>query len=750
MAKKCASCGQSNPDSNRFCEICGVKLVVAAPPAEVQTQLQNAITPTLTTVTAQEPSEPSADPTPAAPAAKESAKEKPKATSSKKQTATSTSRSFALPAAAPGSLMSFLTGEQWIYALLIVVGIFSRFYDLGYKPLHHDESIHALNSYTLFKGGGWKYDPGYHPPILYHLNALSYFLFGASDYTARIMPALLGVILIGLPYFMRDIMGRTAAIFLAVLFTLSPVILYDSRFIRHDIYLVWGVMIMVISYFRHQREAKPVYAYWFAFGLSFCFVSLESTYLQAAIFFPFLVGKFLYDNWNDLGKTVARYNQTFFKVARDEKKYLVWGLLLIGLILTWALIISPNWYTADAGDHSERFGVANDFDQYVKISDQKGKTEGLVYHVVLMLHNNHSLAYIVVIATVILLIVGPFLGTAWYTGSFRTSFFCYLIFYSLFVPLFTTFFPTGWGQLFGNPKGLFDGLVRSLTYWLWQQPVSRGDQPWHFYYDILLMYEQCAVIFTALGFIVFTMFKRTTFNTFLVYWVIGAFVAYVKSAEKMPWITIHMLLPMVVLSAQTIAYFWDHPLTLGGYRIMRTGLLLLLVPLLSLMVHNSILLAYFNPASPVEPMVYVQSTNDVKEMMGTIERLSNRLTGGKTMEITVEDLCSWPFAWYLRDYKNLDYPNPVTRNPTTRPIVLSAWNHGQPGGEEHDNAADKMLAPTYHAQKYRLRAWWDWNHPTDFDLGKYWRWLMYREPWSSLGSQDMIFWVKNDVWEQAQ
>ena len=50
----------------------------------------------------------------------------------------------------------------------------SRFAALGDRPLHHDESIHAYQSYTLSKGGDWRYDPAYHGPFLYYLNALVY------------------------------------------------------------------------------------------------------------------------------------------------------------------------------------------------------------------------------------------------------------------------------------------------------------------------------------------------------------------------------------------------------------------------------------------------------------------------------------------------------------------------------------------------------------------------------------------------
>ena len=50
------------------------------------------------------------------------------------------------------------------FVAIAAVAILSRFWALGDRPLHHDESIHAYQSYSLSKGGDWRYDPAYTGP----------------------------------------------------------------------------------------------------------------------------------------------------------------------------------------------------------------------------------------------------------------------------------------------------------------------------------------------------------------------------------------------------------------------------------------------------------------------------------------------------------------------------------------------------------------------------------------------------------
>ena len=56
------------------------------------------------------------------------------------------------------------------------------------------------------------------------------------------------------------------------------------------------------------------------------------------------------------------------------------------------------------------------------------------------------------------------------------------VFYAIYIVFYTT--------LFTNGQGFFTGMVGSLGYWLEQQAVKRGNQPWYFYVGIQIpIYE---------------------------------------------------------------------------------------------------------------------------------------------------------------------------------------------------------------------------------------------------------------------
>ncbi len=79
---------------------------------------------------------------------------------------------------------------------ILAFGTWIRFQDLGKMAYHHDESIHAYYSWKLFDKGPFSndikttpafYDPVYHGPFLYHMGALTFLLFGDSDFTGRFL-----------------------------------------------------------------------------------------------------------------------------------------------------------------------------------------------------------------------------------------------------------------------------------------------------------------------------------------------------------------------------------------------------------------------------------------------------------------------------------------------------------------------------------------------------------------------------------
>ena len=132
-----------------------------------------------------------------------------------------------------------------------------RFWGLGDKPLHHDESLHAYYSLQLMHNlENWsscfsptvtcyQYNPLLHGPFQFHAIALVYKIsqiLGAPDNgvnttTVRIAAATLGTVIVGLPFFLRDYLGKIGAWLACFLLAVSPSMVYFSRFAREDIYM---------------------------------------------------------------------------------------------------------------------------------------------------------------------------------------------------------------------------------------------------------------------------------------------------------------------------------------------------------------------------------------------------------------------------------------------------------------------------------------------------------------------------------
>ena len=172
--------------------------------------------------------------------------------------------------------------EAASYAILLLIGLSMRLWDLGSRAMHHDESLHALYSWNLFRGDGYQHNPMMHGPFQFEANAAMFFVFGDSDVTARLMYAAMGTVLIVMPLLLRWRLGRLGALFGAALLTASPTILYFSRFARNDILMAVWALGLVICMWRYFDEGRNRYLYVSAALLALAFGTKESSYLVVA------------------------------------------------------------------------------------------------------------------------------------------------------------------------------------------------------------------------------------------------------------------------------------------------------------------------------------------------------------------------------------------------------------------------------------------------------------------------------------
>ena len=184
-----------------------------------------------------------------------------------------------------------LNWEAIAYAVILALALVTRFADLGTRVMSHDESLHTYYSWRLTEFGEFSHTPLMHGPLLFHMTALSYFLFGDTDFTSRIYPALLGVGIVMFPALFRRWLGRVGAVITSVLFLISPQLLYYSRYIRHDIPTIFFALIVLYAILRYLEDDRPRRAGWLwvlAGALLGMLASKEVAFIYIALFGSFM------------------------------------------------------------------------------------------------------------------------------------------------------------------------------------------------------------------------------------------------------------------------------------------------------------------------------------------------------------------------------------------------------------------------------------------------------------------------------
>ena len=196
----------------------------------------------------------------------------------------------------------WLNWETLIWLAIIVLAVATRMWDLSSRALHHDESIHGVFSYDMYTGHNiYRYDPTWHGPVLYYMVTLSFFLLGgANEFSLRFAPAMYGIGLIAICYFLRPLIGKLGAIIFAILMLVSPTVLYYSRSLRHDIFATFGMLLFVIGFFRfaQARAGKSSGTGWMAtagLGFFLLFGSHEMSFINLAMLLTWLGIVFLFE-----------------------------------------------------------------------------------------------------------------------------------------------------------------------------------------------------------------------------------------------------------------------------------------------------------------------------------------------------------------------------------------------------------------------------------------------------------------------
>ena len=225
-------------------------------------------------------------------------------------------------------LVSTLTinAEVAVMLVLIVLAVGSRFYNLGARVMSHDENSHVYYSWLLYKGQGYTHDPITHGPLQFHLVALSYFLFGDNDFTARIPAALFSIATVAFLWFYRRYLGRVGTLVAAGLMLISPYMLFYGRYVRNEAYVAFFGVVLLWGILRYLETGKPLFMYIVTLVTVLHFTTKETAFIYTAQALIFLG---LYFLWQVTGK----------KWQREGDRKLFLGLLVGGA----AVVIRGGW-----------------------------------------------------------------------------------------------------------------------------------------------------------------------------------------------------------------------------------------------------------------------------------------------------------------------------------------------------------------------------------------------------------------------
>jgi len=428
-----------------------------------------------------------------------------------------------------------------LFLLIFLLGILLRFLSLDLKLFHHDEAIHAWFSYRLMTEGIYAYEPMYHGPFLYYVTAGMFTLFGDSDLVARILPALFGVAIIPLIYWIYRMgyLDQRQTLIAGLFIALSPCLVYFSRFLRHDIFQLFFTVLILAALLAYTERGQ----------------------LRYALLAGFAIGG---------GMTLKEDMPIFL---------LILATFAIYLLLTKKIRLPQTWL-------------------------------------------RDSIALVVVALAVM------------------------VIFYSSFGAHFEII-GTGW--------------IDAYKHWASMHGICRICGPWFFYILLFLLYEvpiillavygsaQFAIRHNPLPRIAFSLKtlvsgkdgltgaeenqgnipqpavpwnKKEIFFLFCIYWMVVTLAAYAYIGEKVPWLIIHQLFPMILVSVYLMTE-------------KKMYIALACCIFLVLMTWHVALV----PADINEPIVQVQNSEDMRTVMKLIDV-------SDTVVIASENY--WPLPWYYR------------------------------------------------------------------------------------------------------
>ena len=495
---------------------------------------------------------------------------------------------------------SFFTVERTLL-ILFAVALLLRFLFLDLKLMHHDETIHAWFSVNLLNNGifSYHYDPTYHGPFLYYVTAGMFGLFGAGDFVGRVIPSLLGslAVLLVYPIYRLGYLDRWQTVVAAIFLTISPSFVYFSRFLRNDIFLIFFTMILLIGilYYLERKESKYILIASVAAGFA---MSCKEN-------MPIVLGIFgLYLFWLVYSGKVSL------------PKYWIRDFILGAVIICGIMAVLYSSFGANTVMLIE--GPFKAIEHWASMHESQRLGGPFYFYIILLLLYELPILFLAVLG-----FFGFFMhkdgketaksegyGGNGETGETRPA------------GSETVNAVNAVGEFDAvNAEDLFEDSAPQAPA---QAKNAASNQP-SFLDKILNILREGNI-----GVTVPVIDKRREFMRFCIFWMLFSLIVYAYLGEKVPWLLLHQLLPMIFVAVYDLSKL---KAVIVGIGIVFFALMVL---------HTS-----FTTGDIADPIVQVQNSEELREVFPYIDNAS---------KIAVSNYVRWPFVWYYQS----DYPKRIS------------------------------------------------------------------------------------------
>lgn len=488
------------------------------------------------------------------------------------------------------------------FLFLLAYTLFMRLWNLGLKAVQHDESMFAYYSLLIYRGmprgwdmldwknwkdafGKYEYMPILHGPVLEWANAIFFKLHewftgerDGSDYSMRLPNAVASLVTMWLLFSMRKRFGLWPIMLGLLFLTASPTVTYFARFCRGDTLMHLCYVLVIWLGMKYADRPTGLKMAWMTTLLWFCSLNME-TYV---IFF-FLIVTWMLGTW--IHGTIKRKDWVSLLIGA-----LFWAVLL-GLVavafkeiplywlsVVWAVVglIALAIHGYLVGGRYPDIPVYREF-RMALFPHGWGLLIGLVagfgLSVFMMTSAFNHMSHI----------DGQMEAFEYWAGQhnehriynlFHFHWLHHLI-HELPITIFwvvmmiRTMWPVNAGPLLTLRRVLYlVWLVGSFSILLlpaWWTPEIEGDRLWSYVFPKEIdkkyhvqwglhvwMFLQILFVIMVVGWV--RLERGQYFRSFLDYWAGGSALAYAYAGEKVPWVGMHVVIPMCISCG---FYAWD-------------------------------------------------------------------------------------------------------------------------------------------------------------------------------------------------